>query len=175
MDFICQFTSYRCSNYQIQDRTVGWQQAPSPYTYWGNETLQHILALTICLGIQINWHTSFLWPTSSSYTFHFIIHAFFTQSILSFHKTCPYHLNLCCWTTVVSLSTPNIRKTKQVPPLDTLQHKPDKQTNQQAMNKVKRSNLPEPAAAACPAAHQPWFSVTSQTITAHLLIHAALS
>jgi len=38
---------------------------------------------------------SFLWPASRSYTFHFIIHAFFTQSFSPFLKLCPYHLSLC--------------------------------------------------------------------------------
>ena len=38
---------------------------------------------------------SFLWPASRSYTFHFIMHPFFTQPLSSFLKACLYHLNLC--------------------------------------------------------------------------------
>jgi len=36
---------------------------------------------------------SFLPPTSTSYTFNFIIHALFTHSFSSLLTTCPYHLN----------------------------------------------------------------------------------
>jgi len=46
---------------------------------------------------------SFMWPASMSYTFYFIIHAFFTQPFSSLLKKCPYHLNLCrCITVIIS-------------------------------------------------------------------------
>jgi len=51
---------------------------------------------------------SFLWPASRSYTFHFKIHAFFTQSFLSFLKTFPYHLNLCHCISVIISSIPSL-------------------------------------------------------------------
>ena len=52
----------------------------------------------VVLGLSVffrNLTPSFLWLASISYTFHFIIQAFFNQSFLSFLKTCPNHLNLC--------------------------------------------------------------------------------
>jgi len=51
---------------------------------------------------------SFLWPASRSYTFHFKIHAFFTQSFSSFLKTFPYHLNLCHCISVIISSIPSL-------------------------------------------------------------------
>jgi len=53
--------------------------------------LAHLLGLTVFFH---NLSPSLLWPASGSYTFHFIIHAFITQSFLSFLKTCPYHHKL---------------------------------------------------------------------------------
>jgi len=61
----------------------------------------------VVLGLTVffrNLTPSFLWLASISYTFHFIIHAVFTQSFLSFLKTCPHRLNLCHCTGVIILS-----------------------------------------------------------------------
>jgi len=53
-------------------------------------------------SIFYNLTSSFLWPTSMK-VLHFPLHnpcIFFTQSFSTFLKTCPYHLNWCCYITI---------------------------------------------------------------------------
>jgi len=73
---------------------------------------QHRHPPSLCL-----WHR-----TPTQHTLH-NPHISFTQSVSSFLKTCPYHLNLCCCTTVIISSTRAVQpvaKCRQSPYL----HKP---------------------------------------------------
>jgi len=57
-----------------------------------------------------NLSPSFLWSTSWPGTFHFILHTFLhpTQSLSSFHNTCPYHRNLFRCSTEIMSSNPSL-------------------------------------------------------------------
>jgi len=52
-----------------------------------------------------NLSPSFLWPASSSYTLHFIIHAFFHPLFSSFLETYQYRLDLLCRSTVHAITS----------------------------------------------------------------------
>jgi len=93
-----------------------------PCLLWPNGHPSQLLLSTCILSIASSLHNyqvwqsiffydlsqSFLWPASRSYTFHFKICAFFTQSFSSFLKACPYHLNLCHCITVIISSIPSL-------------------------------------------------------------------
>jgi len=62
----------------------------------------------MCLTVFLH-HLSLgpLWSTSWSRTLHFVFHTFFTESLYSFCKTCPYHRNLFCCSTKIMSSVPS--------------------------------------------------------------------
>jgi len=55
------------------------------------------ISLKVFFGLRLGW------APSTSYSIHF-----FTQSLSSFHSTCPYHCNMFCWSTEIMSSNPSL-------------------------------------------------------------------
>jgi len=81
-----------------------------PYLLSPSTTIHSILHIqSTCSTVFFhNLLPSLLWSTSWSVTLNFILHTFFTESLSSFHNTCPYHCNLFCCSTKILSSNPSL-------------------------------------------------------------------